>query len=795
VPARAGLRHARRPTALARSNLGDLIYVAIDHGETVEPYIAIFEQDKLETDPGEADVALLSVPDWTEVPGLPRIIRLDVSGLDDSLFALIDDGRILRWSSNEIRAYIDGDGAIEEPVAITQYLHNATSDPAAATVRPTDMTLSFEGRWLVVADGTEEQLIVVHLAEFSTPVDFGAAAPELMQAHRLPPGDIPWRAKFSYDGGFLYVLCQHSQMLYRIERREFLSDFIPDIPDEAGAFSAVRLADPSENHPPTPMDVVASPRDNWLYVLRGLLDGEGNPRDRGEVLILSVDAIDKRRGPDTYDLDPEINRGSVNTEGNALFQNLAKLGQRLYVAGETLPEDPEDTPTQGSISILFIDEAACDTFIYRTVEGCPECIDPTEGVIIASIQDYRWNENLVEDVSAGNNRIDNMTHRQMAPSTNTLRQVIECMLAKGFSEGVPGPRGPVGPRGPGIIEATATALDAGEDPTADVEPAPGGVEGDQRLVLGIPRGQDGDPGPRGPGITEASVTTRDPGTGATASLESIVGDPEGDQRLVLGIPRGANIVDVVLDTPDTGTADADLDPIDPLNPEGDQRLTLIIPIPTPEPPEPEDFNRVINASWHHDEVLTLGAFMDRVNPLVDGEPINLGLVVQFESEVLVETLHERSVFVLARRLDETGLECECVLPMKVEPVAAADTTLQVVCMLVGDTQRLREFELVNEVKIETDSFDAVRLVPAEDSSWDKILSQIDEFNIRRLTVVLRGDWILDQNKAALDGNHIWPGVPELPSGNGTQGNDWISVIHFVDQFPDDSPCLEHFPPS
>ncbi|MBR8837439.1 MAG: hypothetical protein DSM106950_26370 [Stigonema ocellatum SAG 48.90 = DSM 106950] len=29
----------------------------------------------------------------------------------------------------------------------------------------------------------------------------------------------------------------------------------------------------------------------------------------------------------------------------------------------------------------------------------------------------------------------------------------------------------------------------------------------------------------------------------------------------------------------------------------------------------------------------------------------------------------------------------------------------------------------------------------------------------------------------LDGNHIWPGVPDRPSGNGSGGGDWISVIN------------------
>ena len=52
--------------------------------------------------------------------------------------------------------------------------------------------------------------------------------------------------EFSYDGAYLYVLGRDSQMLYRIEVRTTLADFIPVIPGEGNAFSAVRLANPRE---------------------------------------------------------------------------------------------------------------------------------------------------------------------------------------------------------------------------------------------------------------------------------------------------------------------------------------------------------------------------------------------------------------------------------------------------------------------------------------------------------------------------------------------------------------------
>ncbi|MEH1900970.1 MAG: DUF6519 domain-containing protein [Nostoc sp.] len=46
-----------------------------------------------------------------------------------------------------------------------------------------------------------------------------------------------------------------------------------------------------------------------------------------------------------------------------------------------------------------------------------------------------------------------------------------------------------------------------------------------------------------------------------------------------------------------------------------------------------------------------------------------------------------------------------------------------------------------------------------------------------------GDWVEIIDKLivskiqALDGNNIWPGFPERFSGNGSEGGDWVSIIH------------------
>lgn len=80
--------------------------------------------------------------------------------------------------------------------------------------------------------------------------------------------------------------------------------------------------------------------------------------------------------------------------------------------------------------------------------------------------------------------------------------------------------------GSGLTDATAVALEAGEQPTASIV---GGV-----LTLGIPGG--GATGPKGdtgdPGVTSATANTLAAGSAATVSLANGV--------LTIGVPRGAD---------------------------------------------------------------------------------------------------------------------------------------------------------------------------------------------------------------------------------------------------------------
>lgn len=278
-------------------------------------------------------------------------------------------------------------------------------------------------------------------------------------------------------------------------------------------------------------------------------------------------------------------------------------------------------------------------------------------------------------------------------------------------------------------------------------------------------------------------------------------------------------------------------------------------------PQLIEFNQVINASWHHDQVIEINSLQAQEDSGITPEdPIsavkspdltnlftNLGLVVEFHKPVRVDTLHQRSVFILAQPINASRGENSYILPMEVEPVHVRKAETKSIRWLMGNDEVDSEFQLITEVKPLTKNKEftkAVRLI-LKNRSMQEVFPQNGSF---QLVVILRGDWILnekllfdnissnlagdfknsivpdslhqqfkekgialspkavlakekenlrwrliDRDKMyvirlnngkltisethALDGNHIWPGVPLRSSGNGSEGGDWISVIH------------------
>lgn len=686
-----------KPTALACSLAGDLLYVALA-ADTSKSEIVIIDQQMLENPINNK----VSFPTLTVDSA--SIVSLEIALRDDALLAVLDNGQIYRWANDTLRAWIDNQGAQPKPILMD--LNKVV--PGFEVAFPQDLfvpaataqSVGPGGYWLVVADKNNPQLVVLNLAQFTAS---NANAKNFMQRFRLPDGRFPTAVEFSYDGKYLYVLCASTHILYRINVRDRLDTFIPQIPSEKDEFSELPLCDSGDqNSPKCPefRDLSIAPRDSWAYLL---CTDPAQPKTHGQVMVVSTEGMGAYTGLiEPPSIAASLRKMATSTLGMARCQTLAFSGQRLYVAGDTFA--PQGQPEAGSVSIIDIEEDACGAYINRTIDGCPSC-GSEDGVIIASIRGYQWNEPMVDDESA-TNYIDNYTYRPVAPSTSTLRQMIECILKKGISEGVPGPRGPQGIQGPA--------------------------------------GRQGGPGPRGPGITKVDVQTLEAGQDATAELQSIPDDPEHDQALLLGIPRGQ----------------------------------------PGEAPKPTAFNQITGASWRHDEVMTRPGFMNRFE--------KLGLVIVFKLPVMLDTLTERSIFIRLRRRAETpnnglGWESELVCRAEVQPVRVTLQQLQRVSCLSGSVPKdpgpLEQYAKEVAVTLVTRA-SAIEGGNADDAVSAARLAlpvEMDADSLRDFTqmeVVVRGDWVVDQDNRPLDGHHIWPFIPERPSGNGAGGGDWISVIHF-----------------
>ena len=82
-------------------------------------------------------------------------------------------------------------------------------------------------------------------------------------------------------------------------------------------------------------------------------------------------------------------------------------------------------------------ETDCEDLFATLLDGCPAC--PEDGCqTLATIRGY------IFDADVEDEDIDNLSDRQLLPSTSLLTEVVQCMLENG-GDGEPGPQGPPGP--------------------------------------------------------------------------------------------------------------------------------------------------------------------------------------------------------------------------------------------------------------------------------------------------------------------------------------------------------------
>jgi hypothetical protein len=193
----------------------------------------------------------------------------------------------------------------------------------------------------------------------------------------------------------------------------------------------------------------------------------------------------------------------------------------------------------------------------------------------------------------------------------------------------------------------------------------------------------------------------------------------------------------------------------------------------PGPLNDPDLTHIIGTSWRHDQVFKINDWLALIeDPAIDKpdpRTTGLGLVIEFDRVVQMNTifsvpfppntLTRSEVFQLFVRLNISGNLLEgLVFNERIQPVEVlkknAENIITQIRPLVG-----------------ADKAKAVRLVYPKDTIIGPARS-LGAF----LRIVLRADFVLDENDKAVDGNNLGGRVPTKPSGDGRQGSTFESWV-------------------
>jgi hypothetical protein len=223
--------------------------------------------------------------------------------------------------------------------------------------------------------------------------------------------------------------------------------------------SAALIGSVKLDHPP--VGLVAAPGGHWAYVLE---------QDTDSFLqTVSLDAI-------VQHLDAPAGAAFKIGEDSRQIV-MTGSGKALYVPYV----DDIAQPAAGGVAIVEVSEASCAEILWRHLDGCPHC-DLPDCVVLATIENYHFGDRIQEqtdppadpaaDAADKVVRIDNRKGRRLLPSTQTLSELVQCLLEHGVGgAGTQGPPGAPGAKG---------------------EKGDKGDKGD--TVVG-PAGPRGDPGP------------------------------------------------------------------------------------------------------------------------------------------------------------------------------------------------------------------------------------------------------------------------------------------------------------
>ena len=270
-----------------------------------------------------------------------------------------------------------------------------------------DIAVSPDGAWLFVAEKSGAGAVTAYrLNTLALSKDKWVTCPLTLPA---PPQ--------------LLAVSGDSRVLYVTTAAPAIHAFV--IQETPRAFPEIGAAVPVG--PETPVALQASPEGRWAYLL--LQD------DKNKGWVRAVNGARMSAcGAQALGRPVAVASGPVD-----LY--LAAQGRRLFAAGAGAAGEGGVAGEGGAVSVLKVTESCCEDLLWRALDGCPTCPDEV-CLPLAAVLHYTGGMAVTDQ------EIDNQV-RPLAPSTETLKELILCALAHGSGQpGPPGPQGPTGPTGP-----------------------------------------------------------------------------------------------------------------------------------------------------------------------------------------------------------------------------------------------------------------------------------------------------------------------------------------------------------
>jgi len=429
-----------QPVGLAVSNKGDRLYAVVDTGK---------KRQLIALDTAKFDGTALNSVDIPNGEAGPIYLAVAPSP-DNRLLSLAGQaGELAVWPVDLDKR---GSGSSLKPILV-----ELGKDLAG-------LAIASNGKTAYTVDQTNNQVVV---ATFKSKTNVAKSQP-LSLPERTDPSGLALIASSAPD--LLAVFSNSGKSMVVVDPKNNKS-----------------LGGTGLDYAPAAATVAAG--GHWAYVLEN--DGQKS-------YVQPVDVTGIQQGV------PQVTGEAVPVGDNSQAVVVTPSGNQLYVPSEG---DPNQV-SSGGVSVVTVDVTKCADIFWKSLDGCPAC-DTPNCVVLATIDDYVVGDKVEDqtdpaadplaDQADGVARIDNRTDRKLLPSTETLTEVVECLLEQGCDCTGGGTQGPPGQPGAGV---TVVPEPAGPNCTYGGIKVTDGKGQVTYVCDGAPgtNGLPGTPGAAGPGL-------------------------------------------------------------------------------------------------------------------------------------------------------------------------------------------------------------------------------------------------------------------------------------------------------